>query len=157
MFDRLGWPLAGFVPPAWLASPGTRAALARCHHRFTYVTVRSGIFHLPDWRFERTANLWYSPDSALRRAISRCAIAHELSRGRDVPLLRMSLHPQDARVRPVLDHWRRLVVGELAERRPVTKREWVRVRAPQWAPRAVEVPSGLAAQDGRVSPARATS
>jgi len=128
MFDRLGWPLAGFVPPAWLLGIGTHAALSRCR-RFDYVTVRSGIFRLPDWRFERTANLWYSPDSALRRAISTCVIARELSRARRVPLLRLSLHPQDARVRSVLDHWRRLVAGALADRTPVTKGEWVRIRS----------------------------
>ena len=129
MFDCLGWPLAGFVPPAWLLSRGTRAALSHSGHRFDYVTVRSGIFYLPDWRFERTANLWYSPDSALRRAISTCAIAREQSRARRVPLLRLSLHPQDARVRPVLAHWRRLVAGALADRTPVTKGKWARVRA----------------------------
>ncbi|HEX6793461.1 MAG TPA: polysaccharide deacetylase family protein [Casimicrobiaceae bacterium] len=126
MFDRLGWPLAGFVPPAWLLSPGTRAALSRYGGRFDYVTVRSGIFHLPGWRFERTANVWYSPDSALRRAISTCLIAREQSRASRAPLLRLSLHPQDARVRSVVEHWRGLVADALAERRAVTKGEWVR-------------------------------
>src|SRR5678815_2401146 len=62
LFKTLGWPLHGFVPPAWLASEASRTALTRCGHPFTYMTVRSGIFRLPDWRFERTANLCYSPD-----------------------------------------------------------------------------------------------
>lgn len=148
-FDRLGWPLAGFVPPAWLLSRGARAALSRCGHRFDYVTVRSGIFHLPDWRFERTANLWYSPDSALRRAISAWVIAREQSRARRVPLLRLSLHPQDARVRPVLDHWRRLVVGTLAERTPVTKGGWARING-AGPPHAILAPPSRAASRASV-------
>ena len=124
LFEALGWPLAGFVPPAWLLSHGARVALERCDHRFEYVTVRSGMFHLPAWRFERTANLWYSPTSAARRALSGFAIRHELYRSRTRALLRISLHPQDARVRSVLEHWRRIIVRAVAKRTPVTKRAW---------------------------------
>jgi predicted deacetylase len=126
LFERQQWPLAGFVPPAWLMSPGTRAALAHCGHAFDYVTVRTGIWHLPDWSFERTANLWYSPDTSLRRAVSRLAIAHELRRAREVPLMRISLHPQDVRGEGVLPHWRALIGTALAARVPVTKGAWVR-------------------------------
>ena len=68
--------------------------------------MRSGIFHLPHWRFERTANLCYSPDTVARRAVPRCAIRRELRARATVPLLRVSLHPQDARVPGVLRHWR---------------------------------------------------
>jgi uncharacterized protein len=129
MFDAAGWPLHGFVPPAWLMSAGTRAALAQVVHRFDYVTIRSGVFHLPHWRFERTANLWYSPCTPLRRALSACAIRRELWRARTTPLLRLSLHPQDARVPGVLRRWRRLIEDALEHRTPVTKHGWVsRVR-----------------------------
>ena len=89
------------------------------------MTVRTGIYALPDWRFERTANLCYSPDSVLRRAYSRLAIHHELRRARHTPLLRISLHPQDAREPAVLAHWRELVIDAIATRHAVTKREWV--------------------------------
>jgi uncharacterized protein len=131
MFRALQWPLHGFVPPAWLMSEPARAALAQCGHPFTYMTVRSGIYRLPEWRYERTANLCYSPSSALRRAFSALAIRHESRRARDVPLLRLSLHPQDARVPGVLRHWERLVSAALAQRQPVTKCEWAaRIRAP---------------------------
>jgi len=158
LFETLGWPLAGFVPPAWLLSRGTRTALARCRHRFEYVTVRSGIFHLPDWRFERTANLWYSPDTALRRAISACAITRECRHARSVPLLRISLHPQDARVPSVMRHWRRLVVDAVADREPVTKREWVSGVSSEEAQRAATtLPFERAGEDGSVSPAGAIS
>ena len=124
MFARLGWPLHGFVPPAWLMSDGARAALANCGHPFEYVTVKGGIYHLPRWRFERTANLWYSPGTAARRLLSAGVIGRERWRARSAPLLRISLHPQDARVPAVLRHWRRLIVEALSVRPAVTKRGW---------------------------------
>ena len=132
MFRKLGWPLHGFVPSAWLISEAARAALAECGHPFGYMTVRRGVYRLPGWRFERTANLCYSPFSAPRRAFSACAIRHELRRARGTPLLRISLHPQDARVPGVMRHWERLIGDALVHRRPVTKREWVaRFREPE--------------------------
>jgi predicted deacetylase len=125
MFRTLGWPLYGFVPPAWLMGPAARAALAQCGHAFDYVTVRSGIYDLPQWRFERTANLCYSPDTAPRRALSTLLIGRELRRARTAPLLRISLHPRDAREPRVLDHWKRLVADALAQRTAMTKHAWV--------------------------------
>jgi hypothetical protein len=124
MFEALQWPLHGFVPPAWLLSAGARVALARCGYPFEYVTVRGGIYHLPQWRFERTANLCYSPCSAPRRAFSAWTIRAELRRARATPLLRISLHPQDVRVPGVLRHWRQLIEDALARRGAVTKRAW---------------------------------
>jgi predicted deacetylase len=125
-FDAHGWPLHGFVPPAWLASDGARAALAERVDRFEYVTARDGIHHLPHWHFERTANLCYSPWNAPRRMYSRLAIRRELGRATRTPLLRLSLHPQDARVADVAAHWERLAVEAMASRTVVTKRDWVR-------------------------------
>lgn len=156
VFKRLGWPLAGFVPPAWLLSDEARGALAKCGYPFEYVTVRSGIFHLPQWRFERTANLCYSPGTPLRRAMSACVIRHELSRACTAPLLRISLHPQDARVPAVLAHWRRLIADALVDRTPVTKGQWVRrFRNPEGA----SLPQGEARcrLTANVSPAPAVS
>ena len=88
------------------------------------------MFHLPEWRFERIPNLCYSPDSRLRRLASAGLIRRELRQAETAPLLRLSLHPQDARVPSVLRHWQRLVADALAVRTPLTKREWARrVRA----------------------------
>ena len=44
----------------------------------------------------------------------------------EVNVLRVSLHPQDVRDKNVVAHWRELICAALAERRPVTKGEWVR-------------------------------
>jgi predicted deacetylase len=154
LFRAKQWPLAGFVPPAWLLGVGARAALAHCGYAFDYVTVRTGIWHLPDWTFESTANLWYSPDTPLRRAISRLAIAHELRRARRLPLLRISLHPQDVRGSGVVAHWRTLISKALADRAPVTKSEWVRrVRRPRAPSRHVPLhATACDAASGRPAP-----
>jgi predicted deacetylase len=159
MFDALGWPLHGFVPPAWLASEGARSAIAQCGHRFMYMTVRRGIHRLPGWQLEPTANLCYSPDSALRRLYSRLAIRNELRHAKRMSLLRISLHPQDSRVPGVVAHWRRLVVEALAQRRAVTKHAWV---SSQVLPDAVAPGSSPTAApreraSGRAAPARAMS
>lgn len=40
LFERLRWSADGFVPPAWLASPGTRAALKEFPLRYTSTHMR---------------------------------------------------------------------------------------------------------------------
>jgi predicted deacetylase len=121
LFDEQRWPLHGFVPPAWQLNAATRTALDASPHPFDYVPVRRGIYRLPDWRLESTANLCYSPDRRWRRALSRAQIGWEIARRRDRRLLRLSLHPLDARFAPVVTHWRRLIADALRTRRPVTK------------------------------------
>jgi predicted deacetylase len=123
-FRRLGWPLYGFVPPAWLLGKAGWRALDRSNFPFRYVSSRGGVYRLPEWRFTPTANLCYSPDRGWRRAMSRALIRRELARARGISLLRLSLHPQDARYPAVVDHWRSLIVAALALRTPVTKIQW---------------------------------
>lgn len=123
LFDEQRWPLAGFVPPAWQINDATRRALDGAPHRFAYVPVRAGIHRLPGWQLEPTANLCYSPDRRWRRAMSRALIGREWRRAGARRLMRLSLHPLDARFAEVLAHWRTLIARALAERRPVTKRE----------------------------------
>jgi len=147
MFDILGWPLAGFVPPAWLMSAGTRDAIDACGHRFSYASVRKGLYLLPEWRFVRTANLCYSPTSAMRRAYSRLAIAMELRRADADMLLRITLHPQDAREPAVLRHWARVIAAAAATRRLTTKRDWMAAFRPPVARAASNAP-GLRPESG---------
>jgi predicted deacetylase len=157
MFEALGWPLTGFVPPAWLASAGARDALAECSHPFRYMSVRGGLYHLPQWRFERTANLCYSPTHAWRRAYSRLEIRNQWRRARRVSLLRLSLHPQDARVPQVLRHWERLVEQTLATRRIVTKRDAVLATTPRAGRSSPAADDARAAVPSDAPPARAIS
>ena len=124
-FRALHWPLHGFVPPAWLLGEASRAAIERCGYPFRYLSARHGIFRLPQWRFLPTANLYYSPDAAWRRALSQALIHAELLRATRRSLLRVSLHPQDVRSAEALAHWRSLIERTLAERTPVTKERWI--------------------------------
>jgi predicted deacetylase len=123
-FETLHWPLYGFVPPAWLLGTEARRAVERCGYAFEYVSLRHGVYRLPDWRYSRSANVSYSPDRPWRRAMSRVMIRREMQRAESLPLLRLSIHPQDARVPEVMDHWRTLVDEALTFRTPVTKHQW---------------------------------
>ena len=121
-FAARRWPLQGFVPPAWLINDNTRRAIDACGHPFGYVPVRGGIYRLPQWQLEPTANYCYSPDSRWRRGWSRLHTRWEASRHGDRRLLRLSLHPLDAAFPTVVAHWRTLIVSALRDRRAVTKR-----------------------------------
>lgn len=125
MFDRLGWPLYGFVPPAWLLGADARRALDLFEPRFRYVSSRRFVYRLPQWTPVDTANLCYSPDRAWRRMLSRVLIKRELARSRQLGLLRLSMHPQDVYHPAALAHWRILAESALHARKPVTKWEWV--------------------------------
>ena len=126
LFANMGWPLSGFVPPAWLMNVQSRKALASGAYPFRYVSVRGGLFRLPEWHYVRTANLCYSATNVARRAYSRVAIAHELARARDGKrLLRITLHPQDAREAVVLRHWEQLIGRVQSTHHLTTKRDFM--------------------------------
>ncbi len=129
IWRRTGWPVAGFVPPAWLLSTQARQALAS-GAPFEYVALRGGLWRLADRRWLPTDVAWYSPTSALRRSMSRAAIALAIARASRARLLRVALHPQDADVRSVLDHWQRVIARAIAERTPVTTRSALAALAP---------------------------
>ncbi len=121
---RAGLPLTGFVPPAWLASDGARAAIERAGS-FRYVSLRRALVGLPHGRTSATDVLWYSPTSAVRRSMSRAMISVAVARASPQRLLRIALHPQDAAVASVVEHWRDVVARMLAQRTPVTLGEAV--------------------------------
>lgn len=123
LMGRLGWPVAGFVAPAWLLGNGARATLARSPLRYT--TTRQGIYRLPDWQETRASSLVYSVRAGWRRTLSRGWNARLFEGQRARPLLRISLHPADARHPEVIAYWRRLITRALEGRRPLTKRQWI--------------------------------
>ncbi len=129
LFRARGWPLRGFVPPAWLLNATTRAALDACGHPFEWVAIRRGLYRLPGWQLERTANYVYSPDRAWRRWLSRGVLAREMRAAQHRELLRISLHPADARVPAVMAHWCALIEGAVRTRRVVTKSGFIAERA----------------------------
>jgi predicted deacetylase len=118
-FAARGWPVSGFVAPAWLLGPGAWEALRE--FPFEYTTTFSH-FHLQ----QSGARVW-SPSlvyAARNRAgrfftpLAADAGAALLARA---PLVRLSLHPPDARHPRLLHHAQRLIERLLAQRAAITK------------------------------------
>jgi predicted deacetylase len=124
-FAAQGWPLAGFVAPAWLLGPGAWAALAEPPPgvpRFAYTTTLNGFHALAPRRSVAAPCLVYSTRSGLRRAASLAWNA--LPRGRSAPLLRLALHPADARHPALLRQAVSRLETLLAEREAMTKAQF---------------------------------
>lgn len=122
MMERLNWPVRGFVAPAWLLSAGTRAALSTLP--FLYTTTRTGLYRLPEWDFEASPALTYSARSGWRRVMSKVMVEGQTAATRSQAVLRIALHPVDARHDSVVVHWRNLLKRVLAKRQPMTKAAW---------------------------------
>lgn len=127
-FRRQGWPVRGFVAPAWLTGPGARAALQQVP--FDYLCTLNTIEAPPGHTLLRSRSLVYSTRSAWRRSASRWwngLLAHSQ---RHEPLLRLELHPQDADHPTLRRQWTTLLRGALQQRQAVTLHEAVRWAQP---------------------------
>ena len=124
LLQGLGWPVHGFVAPAWLLSAGSRAALSQLP--FTYTTTLRAIHRLPDWQTYVSPSLVYSVRSPVRRALSRSWNDRLFTRlGQRPAPLRLGLHPADAHHQLVVHHWQYLIEQALQQRRPMTKQGWL--------------------------------
>jgi predicted deacetylase len=123
MLARVGWHVDGFVPPAWLASRGTREALAASD--LLYTTTHTSFVDLRRGMALDAPSVTASPRSAWRRAMSKrwLRAAHWTTRG--ARIVRAGLHPADADHADLIAVWRSLLVEWLAERQPMTKRDAV--------------------------------
>ncbi|WLI90393.1 polysaccharide deacetylase family protein [Massilia sp. R2A-15] len=118
-FSERGWPAHGFVPPAWLLSGGAWNAVREAGFDYTTTFTR---FHL----LKAGASLWspslvYTARNTAGRLVSprmADALAAWLAAA---PLVRLSLHPADARHPALVRHAQRLVARLLADRQPLTK------------------------------------
>jgi predicted deacetylase len=131
-FELRGWPLRGFVAPAWLLSE--QSWLALLQQPFEYTCTRTALLALPrgapdqPLRSLHAPSIVYSTRAAWRRALSRprnALLAHEERRQ---AWMRFELHPDDAQHEAVFDSLLRLVeravddgrealtLGELASR-----------------------------------------
>lgn len=121
-FARRGWPVHGFVPPAWLMSDGARAALRQ--RPFRYTTSFGGFEVLPAgprlqspslvYTARQRAGRWLSPRVA---SITAAALAHS-------PLVRFSLHPADAAHPSLVQHAQKLLERLLRDRDAMTKAQF---------------------------------
>ena len=123
-FARNGWPLAGFVAPAWLLGPGAREALVE--RPFEYTATLRQLVHLPGQQAETSQSVVYSTSSAWRRSTSLAWNALVALAERNNPVLRLELHPRDADFVAVRRSWQRILERALKRRRPATVADYMR-------------------------------
>lgn len=118
-FAERGWPVRGFVPPAWLLGEAAWRVLRE--FPFEYTTTMSH-FHLLKTRHALLSpSLVYTARNAGGRLLSprvACAMASLMA---PAPLVRLSLHPRDAHFPALVRHAQHLVERLLADRQPRTK------------------------------------
>ena len=141
-FREHGFPLAGFVAPAWLLGAGAWEALAM--QRFEYTATLRELVHRPGRRAVASQSSVYSPASAWRRQVSLLWNGMVSRLERRNRLLRIELHPRDADFAPVRRSWQRALERALGDRRAVTVADFMRhdrAAAPTLAPAPSAVPS----------------
>ncbi|MFC0267997.1 DUF2334 domain-containing protein [Kushneria aurantia] len=127
LFAERGWPLHGFVAPAWLLSAGARAALKR--RGFAYTSDPGHLYTLPEDRPIAAPSLVWSARSGWRRGASWLVNERARKRHRHQPLLRLGLHPVDMRHKMSRRWWLETLRHLLDEGyRPTTKIDWLQRR-----------------------------
>ncbi|MFS0828389.1 DUF2334 domain-containing protein [Pseudomonas phoenicis] len=124
LFQAQGWPVAGFVAPAWLMSEGTRQALRQLPLRYT--STPQHLYRLPDFAAIDAPGLVWSARSAWRRGMSRMISDWQRKRLASAETLRLGLHPVDMRHRSSREYWMDTLRELMAQgREPVTKSVWL--------------------------------
>lgn len=127
LFERMNWPLTGFVAPAWLMSDGTRQALRQLPLHYT--SDPQHLYRLPDLRPVKAPGLVWSARSRWRRGLSKLVCTVQEQRWQQADTLRLGLHPVDMRHEFSRRYWlqtlQRLLEGG---RTPLTKMAWLASR-----------------------------
>ncbi|HSN71410.1 MAG TPA: hypothetical protein VLT59_07865, partial [Steroidobacteraceae bacterium] len=116
---RVGWTPRGFVPPAWLLPRGGIGPLQG--FGFEYTTIRRAMIRLDDGWWWRSPAVSLSSRTWLDRSASRFAASRLVRMFDGTRVLRLALHPVDARHPASLRTWGRILPAVLAQREPVTK------------------------------------
>jgi predicted deacetylase len=122
-FAERGWPVRGFVPPAWLLGEAAWRVLRE--FPFEYTTTM-GRFHLLQAPLHQGRVLWspslvYSARNAAGRWVSPRVNGAMAALMAANPLVRLSLHPPDAQYPALVRHAQYLIEHLLAGRVPRTK------------------------------------
>ncbi len=118
VMSRLQWNVHGFVPPAWLASQGTRDALAETQLRYT--STHTALIDLRGRSISAPCTT-ASSRTKWRRSASRLWMRAVALATRRAPLVRIGLHPADADHPEMMSAWRNLLIELLIDREPITK------------------------------------
>jgi len=141
-FQRRGWPLHGFVAPAWLMGPGAWDALDAFPLRYT--TTLRRFYLLPQRQALDSRSLVYTVRSGWRRQMSSSWNSLLAQRLRGNPLVRLSLHPTDAGHPHIMRHFLALLESLLETREAMTKAAFADAWSRRSAPRAASVHSAAA-------------
>lgn len=124
-FARRGWPLHGFVAPAWLLGEGGWEALRASP--LLYTTTWRNFYRLRAPAATLCApSLVYAARNGAGRLLSRMALPALALAQSGAPLMRLSLHPRDARHPELLLQIQAIVARLLANREALTKAGYAR-------------------------------
>jgi predicted deacetylase len=142
-FAARGWPAAGFIAPAWLLGPGAWRALsvdrspsehAGTAPPFLYTTTFGRFHWLHTGQSLWAPSLVYTARNRAGRLLSPRLINFAQLAQRRAPLIRLSLHPADARHPALMRHMQRTLAQLLASREPLTKAAFAAQYGPQNPP-----------------------
>lgn len=142
-FGERGWPVDGFVAPAWLLGKQAWAAVAE--FPFTYTTTYSHFHVLRPARKLLAPALVYAARNRVGRALSPPLAALAARMTFAAPLVRIALHPRDAYHPALVLHAQRLIERLLVSREAVTKAAFARAHAglpTSTGPSVLQSPSG---------------
>lgn len=123
-FAQRGWPLGGFVAPAWLLGAGAWQALRQS--QFDYTTTYGRLHLLRQGRSVWSPSLVYAARNRAGRLLSPGAVTALARALRPAGLVRLGLHPADADHPQLLRHAQHLLASLLQTRQALTKGEFVR-------------------------------
>lgn len=123
-FAARGWPVTGFVPPAWLIGSAARDALA-CYP-FSYTTSYTRFDLLPAARSLWSPALVYASRNRSGRIASPVAASAVAKLLQRAPLVRVALHPRDAHFPALVRHAQQLIEHLLITREAMTKAAFAR-------------------------------
>lgn len=127
LFERMDWPLSGFVAPAWLMSEGTRKALSQSP--LSYTSDPQHLYRLPDFTEITAPGLVWSARSAWRRGLSKLVSSWQAIQLQQASTLRLGLHPVDMRHEFSRRYWLKTLRTLLSDGRiPMTKVAWLASR-----------------------------
>lgn len=127
MLARCGWPVAGFVPPAWRTS----AALMQALHAapLDYCTDNGGFHRIAHRSHVSVPVIGTSARSRWRRCASRAWLSAMVRATATAACVRVALHPEDARHPRMREAWGDALARLLTDRQALTKGEWLRAQS----------------------------
>ena len=128
-FAERGWPVSGFVAPAWLL--GQQAWPLLADYGFSYTTTFSRFHLLRPARSLLAPALVYAARNRVGRFVSPRLDALAVALSDRAPLLRVALHPRDAHYPALVRNAQRLIERLLVAREAQTKAVFARRLAGQ--------------------------